>query len=175
MDLRSIDIYRFTTQSCSVWKNRWMLLTSGSLEEMKFNCMTVSWGSMGVMWNKPFVQVVVRPSRHTFEFINTYPDFTLCVFPAKYKKTLQLLGSKSGRSMDKINHSGFTPIKAQKVAAPGFSEAELLIECRKIYWQDFEPDHFLDKKIMPNYPERDFHRVFYGEIVWIEGVEQYTL
>ena len=36
--------------------------------------MTVSWGSMGMIWNKPFIQVVVRPQRHTFEFMEKYPD-----------------------------------------------------------------------------------------------------
>lgn len=173
MELKPIDINIFAARSFSIWKDKWMLLTSGNFEENNFNCMTVSWGSIGIMWNKPFAQVVVRPTRHTYQFINEYPDFTLCVFPERYRAQLQELGSKSGRSMDKIFHSGLTPVKAVKTSAPAYDEAELVIECRKIYWQDYDPDHFLDAKINSHYIDRDYHRVYFGEILSIRGIQLY--
>ncbi len=173
MSLKSIDIDQFCCNSFTLWKNKWMLLTAGSLDLMKFNCMTISWGSLGYLWNKPFVQVTVRPSRLTFQYLNDYPDFTLCVFPEEYRKQLQNLGAKSGRVMDKINHSGLTPAKASIVAAPAFEEAELVIECRKIYWQDFDPDHFLDMGILSCYPQGDFHRSMFGEILAVQGIKEY--
>ncbi len=135
--------------------------------------MTVAWGSFGVMWNKPFVQVVVRPTRYTFEFMNNFDTFTLTAFPEKYRKALSLLGTKSGRDGDKISEAGLTPIAAKKVAAPAFAEADLIIECKKIYWQDFDPAHFLDAKIEKNYPKKDYHRVYFGEIILIQATERY--
>jgi flavin reductase (DIM6/NTAB) family NADH-FMN oxidoreductase RutF len=92
--------------------------------------MTVAWGSMGVMWGKPFAQVVVRPVRYTFEFMEQYDSFTLCAFPAEYRQTLLMLGTKSGRDGDKIAESGLTPVVSANVAAPGFAEAELIVELR---------------------------------------------
>jgi flavin reductase (DIM6/NTAB) family NADH-FMN oxidoreductase RutF len=175
MKINPIDIDQFCTRSFSLWKDKWMLLTAGSRELKKFNCMTISWGSIGYMWNKPFAQVAVRPSRLTFQYISDYPDFTLCIFPEKYRQLLQNLGARSGREMDKINHSGFTPIPAKRVEAPAFEEAELVIECRKIFWQDFDADHFLDMTILSSYPQGDFHREFFGEILSIRGSQEYSL
>jgi flavin reductase (DIM6/NTAB) family NADH-FMN oxidoreductase RutF len=80
---------------------------------------------------------------------------------------------KSGKDVDKIKESGITPIPSLKVEAPGFDEAELIIECRKIYFDDFHPKHFLDVSIDGNYPERDYHRVYLGEIVTINGIGKY--
>jgi hypothetical protein len=45
-----------------------------------------------------------------------------------------------------------------------FSEARLVLLCRKIYFQDISPDCFLDRKIDAMYPQRDYHRMYVGEI-----------
>jgi flavin reductase (DIM6/NTAB) family NADH-FMN oxidoreductase RutF len=95
--------------------------------------MTVGWGSMGGMWGKPFVQVVVRPGRYTFQYMEKYPTFTLCAFPESCKKALTVLDTKSGRNSDKISESGLTVIESKVVEAPSYKEAELILECRKMY------------------------------------------
>jgi len=46
-----------------------------------------------------------------------------------------------------------------------FTEAKLVIECRKIYYQDLEPANFLEPGIATNYPENDYHRMYVGEII----------
>lgn len=173
MERSPISIDHFTTQVHDLFDARWLLLTSGDFSQKQFNSMTISWGSLGVMWNRPFAQVVVRPVRYTFEFIERFDSFTLCAFPKSYRKALSLLGSKSGRDGDKIAEAGLTPTAARVVSAPAFAEAELVIECRKIYWQDFDPSHFLDAQIDQNYPQKDYHRIYYGEIVAIEGAAVY--
>jgi flavin reductase (DIM6/NTAB) family NADH-FMN oxidoreductase RutF len=102
-----------------------------------------------------------------------HDSFTLCAFPEKYRNALNLLGSNSGRHGDKIVESGLQPIASTKVAAPSFAEAELIMECRKIYWDDFKPDHFLDQRIHNNYPLKDYHRIYFGAIVAILGEVKY--
>ena len=57
--------------------------------------------------------------------------------------------------------------------APCFAEAELVIECRKMYWADFDPANFLDAAIRSHYPARDYHRMYYGEVVSISGEDAY--
>jgi flavin reductase (DIM6/NTAB) family NADH-FMN oxidoreductase RutF len=157
------------------WDKNWFLLTAGSFIERKFNSMTVSWGSIGVIWGKPFVQVVVRPSRYTYEFIENYPDFTICSFSSEFKKVLNILGSKSGRDMDKINLSGLTPIQSKQVAAPAFKESNLILECRTMSKAPIKPDHFVDETIESHYPLKDYHASYFGEILSIEGIRnQYT-
>ena len=131
--------------------------------------MTISWGSIGVMWNKPFIQVVVRPTRYTYGFMQEYSDFTVCTFPEAYRKSLQLLGSKSGRDSDKIAASGISPCKSSIVRAPAYLEANLVIECRKIYSDEFRPQAFLDPSIDNLYSKNDYHTIYYGEILAITG------
>ena len=160
-------------QPLTLWHDHWLLLTSGDFASGHYNCMTVGWGSLGTMWRKPFAQVVVRPTRYTYEFMNRYPSFTLCAFPNEYNKQLAYLGSVSGRDNDKIQQSGLTPIVAQKVAAPAFAEADLILECRKTYWQDFDNRKFLEPDIEKLYSGNDYHRVYFGEIVNILAAQTY--
>ena len=173
MERLSIPFEKWTTRTYGLWDKQWFLLTCGDFISADFNCMTVSWGSLGVMWNKPFAQVVVRPVRYTYQFMEKYPTFTLCAFPKTYRKALNLLGTLSGRDGNKLEKSQLTPEAATQVAAPVYAQAELALECRKIYWQDFDPSHFIDQGIDKNYPKKDYHRIYFGEIVAVTGIEQY--
>jgi flavin reductase (DIM6/NTAB) family NADH-FMN oxidoreductase RutF len=173
MPLQPIPIDAFTVHAHQLWNGQWLLLTAGDHSARRFNTMTVAWGSLGTMWKRPFAQVVVRPTRHTFEFTEAFDSFTLTAFPERFRPVLKELGTRSGRDMDKIDGSGLTPIASEEVAAPGFAEAELIVECRKIYWDDLDPDRFLDPTIEDQYPGRDYHRVYFGEIVAVRGVDRF--
>jgi flavin reductase (DIM6/NTAB) family NADH-FMN oxidoreductase RutF len=169
----SIPIHDFVTRIHNLWDRKWFLLTAGDFEKNHFNTMTVSWGYFGIMWNKPIAVVVVRPSRFTYGFMEQYNTFTLSAFDKKFRKDLNLLGSKSGRDGDKIAETKLTVSPSEIVEAPNFKEAELVIECRKIYWDDFKPENFLNPKIEKNYPSKDYHRMYFGEIELIKGLESY--
>ncbi len=172
MNRIQIPIEKLQVKPHSLWDDQWFLLTSGDFQQGIFNTMTVSWGSLGTMWNKPFAMVVVRPTRHTFQFMEQHDTFTLCAFPEPYRKALNLLGSKSGREGDKIAESGLTPEAATIVAAPCFAEAELVLECRKIYWDDYDPTHFIDPAIDRLY-RKDYHRIYFGEILAVTGIKHF--
>ena len=137
--------------------------------------MTISWGGLGTIWNLPLALVVVRHSRFTFQFMEKYDSFTLNAFDEAYRDQLNNLGEHSGRDMDKINQTGLTPIASQQIQAPSFSEAELVLECRKMYWQDLNPVHFLDAKIWQHYENHDFHREYFGEVLAVFGIDKYML
>jgi flavin reductase (DIM6/NTAB) family NADH-FMN oxidoreductase RutF len=172
MILQKIDYNQLNLNILSTWHHDWFLLTAGDFASGAYNTMTVSWGSIGVIWNKPFVQVMVRPHRYTYPFIERYPTFTLSVFSERYRPALNLLGTKSGRDGNKIAEAGLTPIASSVVAAPAFAEAELVLECEKMYYTDLDPSHFLAAHIAQHY-KGDFHRLYYAEIKAIAGVEKY--
>jgi flavin reductase (DIM6/NTAB) family NADH-FMN oxidoreductase RutF len=171
-DLVEIPYLKFISKGFELWDKTWLLLTSGDFAKGDFNSMTVAWGGLGIMWNKPMVMVVVRPTRHTYKFINTYDSFSLCAFPEKYRSALNLLGSKSGRDGDKIKASGLTSFASYSIAAPIFKEADLVFECRKMYWEDLNPQHFLYPEIEKNYSKKDYHRIVLGEVLKIFGSKQ---
>lgn len=170
--ISEISPINLCSHSFEIWDKTWLLLTSGDFAKGDFNSMTIAWGGFGIMWNKPMAMVVVRPTRYTFKFINSYDTFSLCVFPEKYRSALNLLGSKSGRDGDKIMASGLTPVSSSSIAAPVFKEAELALECRKMYWDDLNPEHFLMPEIDNNYAKKDYHRMIMGEVVKIFGDKQ---
>ncbi len=175
MERYPIDIYKFLARPFSLFDRRWFLLTSGDFSAGDYNCMTISWGSLGIIWNRPFFHTVVRPVRYTYQFMEKYPTFTLCAFPKAYRKTLDLLGTKSGRDGNKLAEAGLTPEPACVVAAPSYAEAELVIECQKMYWADLDPSHFIDPAIDRNYPVKDYHRSYYGHILAIRGTQDYEV
>jgi flavin reductase (DIM6/NTAB) family NADH-FMN oxidoreductase RutF len=167
MTRKTIDPSRLNMRVIHAFSDAWMLLTAG--DKKSFNTMTISWGAIGEIWSKPVAIIVVRPSRHTYKFIEQSNEFTLCALPAKYKKQMTLLGSKSGREIDKVKASGLNPIPSQVVKTPSFDEAELIIECRKLYFDDIVPAHFLHPDLESNYGGKDYHRLYVGEIVHVEA------
>ena len=73
--------------------------------------MTISWGGLGTIWNKPVATVYVRNTRYTHEFMDNNEYFTVSFYPEECKSVLGVLGSKSGRDMDKMKETGLTPGK----------------------------------------------------------------
>jgi flavin reductase (DIM6/NTAB) family NADH-FMN oxidoreductase RutF len=168
-ELNVISVDQFHTNVFKLWDIDWLALTSGDFKENQYNAMTVAWGSFGIMWNKPFVMVMVRPTRYTFKFINQFDTFSLCAFPDEFRNSLSILGSQSGRETDKVKAAELTAIKLDRISAPGFAEADLIFQCRRIYWYDLDPAKFLNPSIENHYEKRDYHRMIFGEILGIQG------
>lgn len=155
------------------WGSQWLLLATGEYPGGEQNAMTVAWGSFGFMWDKPLAMVVVRPTRHTYRLIERYDGFTLSAFAEEHREKLSYCGSHSGRNADKVKACGLTPITSREVKAPGFEEAELILECRKIYFDDFSPANFLADFIPSKYPARDYHRMYFGQVLAVSGTSKY--
>jgi flavin reductase (DIM6/NTAB) family NADH-FMN oxidoreductase RutF len=140
----------------------WMLVTAGSSE--KFNTMTASWGTIGILWNKPIAVCFIRPHRYTFQFTEKSAYFTLSFFDSSFKKALNYCGSHSGREFDKVAQTGLIPI-----VTPGgsiaFENARLILECKKLYSDFLREENFIAKDLVgANYSTKDFHKFFIGEI-----------
>src|SRR5512133_1697376 len=141
----------------------WMLVTAG--EPDYFNTMTASWGGFGVIWNRPVAIALVRPQRYTRKFIDSYSSYTLCFFAEKYRKALEICGSQSGRNINKIEAAGLT-LATTELGNIFFREARLILECKKLYQDDFQEHMFTAQEIPSKfYPSKDFHRFYIGEII----------
>ena len=128
-----------------------------------FNTMTASWGGLGILWERKVATCYIRPTRYTFEFTERSPYFTLSFFDEKHRKKLTYCGTHSGRNTDKVREAGLTPVKEGGFVY--FEEARLVLACRKLYYQDIGPERFLDPMIENMYPQKDYHRMYVGEIV----------
>lgn len=141
----------------------WMLITAGNLNS--YNTMTASWGAMGMLWNKPVVFIFIRPQRYTFEFVEKNELFTCCFFDKGYRKALNYCGANSGRDVDKAAETSLHPA-VSPLGSVIFEEAKLFFECSKIAQQDIDPKSFLSPEIQKNYPGKDYHRMYIGEITF---------
>lgn len=139
----------------------WMLITSG--DEGSYNTMTASWGGVGVLWNKNVAFSFIRPQRFTFDFTEKNEYYTLSFFGNEQKEALVFCGSKSGRDFDKAKETGLTPVFENNTTY--FSEAKLVLVCKKLHSQFLDNNGFCDPSIMTNYPQNDFHKMYVGEIV----------
>jgi flavin reductase (DIM6/NTAB) family NADH-FMN oxidoreductase RutF len=143
----------------------WMLITAGTIDNM--NTMTASWGGLGMLWNRHVAFIFIRPQRYTYQFVEREDYFTCSFYDERFRSMLNFCGTYSGRDCNKPLEVGISPIKVGHSIA--FSEARLIIECKKIYYQDINRENFLADFINKHYPESDYHRMFIGEITsaWI--------
>lgn len=140
----------------------WMLI--GAEKEEKVNAMTASWGGLGVLWNKNVAFCFIRPQRYTREFVDASDRFSLTFFNGDYRDTLGYFGKVSGRNEDKIEKSGLTVAHAE--GAPYFQEGSLILICKKLYAGALAPESILLPEIDRSmYPDKDYHKVYIGEIV----------
>lgn len=161
MGFEKTDICSLPESFTKMIRDEWALLTASDGE--KINTMTVSWGASGELWSKDVAIVFVRPQRYTYEFMEKGDKFTLSFFGGSHKKELALCGAKSGRDIDKVSECGFTPVTLD--SAPAFEEAQTVIVCKKIAFQDMQPSGFLSPDIDDCYSAKDYHRVYVGEIL----------
>lgn len=142
---------------------RWLLLTAWDEKYQRVNAMTVSWGGMGILWNRPVLFAFVRPQRYTYELLEHSDVCSACVLEEGNREAYRTCGTKSGRDTDKIAESGLTPVEMDGVW--GFEEASGVYRLKKLFVSDMEEKNFLDPALLKNYPANDFHRVYVFEIV----------
>ena len=141
----------------------WALVTAGTPEH--YNSMTISWGSMGTIWNKPVVSVYVRPDRYTWRFLEENDTFTVSFYPERFREALGKMGTLSGRDCDKAAEAGLTPKPVQ--GSMTFAEAEQTFLLKKLYM------HVLDYDSVPDAYKRVYqngiqpHYLIMGEVIEI--------
>ena len=140
----------------------WALVTAGS--KSKYNTMTISWGGVGVIWNKNVIYIFIRDSRYTKEFLDKGDFFSLAFLSEDYRSALSYCGAHSGRDENKFEKAGLTPAFRHSIPYP--DEANFVLLCRKMAATPITADSFTDKNIAPNfYKDGDFHTMYIGEII----------
>jgi len=166
MGFKKADIRSLSVNPYTIFNDGWALISAR--REKDWNSMTISWGSLGCLWNKPVLTAYVRQNRYTYEFTEASEYFAVSVFePGQYRPELGVLGSKSGRDMDKMNYPGLSTVELEGQIA--YNEAKMVFICRRLYGQVMEEGCFYDKELMDKVygprETRSFHKVYPGEIV----------
>ncbi len=131
----------------------------------RVNTMTIGWATIGHVWRKDVFMVAVRDSRYTFELIEKSSDFTVTIpTDAGSTKALAFCGTESGRDYDKFAECSLKTRPASCSASPIIDIPGVHYECKIIYKSAMDPA-FLDTEFDKLYPERDYHTLYFGEIL----------
>lgn len=130
------------------------------------NTMTIAWGNIGFVWNRPVFTVMVRPSRHTFDLIEQSDNFTVSLpIYEDMSKELKYCGTRSGKETDKIKDLGLRLQEGRYVTSPIIAGCSLHYECRIVATQELKPDCMVKEIDEKSYHKGDYHTLYYGEIV----------
>ncbi len=138
----------------------WMLITVRDGDGA--NAMTASWGSLGVLWNKNVCTCFIRPQRYTYGLVEENDRLSFAFLPEEYRRALRYCGSHSGREGHKLVDAGLSTCNLDGV--PVIAEADTVIICRKLYVDDIKENSFVDRELLSNYEQKDYHRFYICEI-----------
>lgn len=163
-----MDTKDFQPEIFKLFDDQWGILTAGDKDA--FNSMTISWGMLGTLWCMPHkgknvCTVFVNPARYTYGFMEKSDYYTVSFFDnKKYQKALGIMGSKSGRDMDKAKASGLTPKYLEHGVT--YEEAEITFVVRKIYRHELQLGQMPADVIEGFYTKgRVPHTMYIGEII----------
>ena len=108
--------------------------------------------------------IFYKPHRYTYEFLNSNDYFTVSFYDEKYRNELSLIGNKSGRDIDKVKETGFTPKFLDKGIT--YEEASETFVLKKWYFQFMDASQIPDdvKKVYYT-PGDETHYMFIGLVV----------
>ena len=152
-------MHRFDELSClNTAFNTGAFLCSGD------NVMTISWGTVGVMWGKKVFVAPVRDSRFTKEFIDKLATFTVSVpGQGEMLSAIKFCGTKSGPEYHKGAGWSLEKVKAKRVDGYVGGGCQRYFECKVI---GVVPMANMDLKDVEKwYPQKDLHTFYFGEIV----------
>jgi len=170
---KEIDVYEYAGVILKTLKTG-VLITAKN--EGVINPMTISWGKLGIEWNKLIFVTYVRTSRFTYGLLDA-GEFTVNIPYPKggANKILKFCGTQSGRDVNKVEALGLTLVEGSKIATPGIRELPLTLECKIIYRQHQDEnsipvdlkEQFYPFDVSGDDPGRNnsYHTAFFGEIV----------
>jgi flavin reductase (DIM6/NTAB) family NADH-FMN oxidoreductase RutF len=146
------------------WFRDAQLLAAG--DNVKSNAMTIGWGAIGTLWQKPALTVYVAEKRYTKEFMDKAEYFTVMSFDVEHSKVLNYMGTKSGRDGDKAQALGLHTAYTAN-GTPYYLEATMVIECKLMYAAPFEPNGFksdVPRNMYSRFPA-GIHSMYIGEVI----------
>jgi flavin reductase (DIM6/NTAB) family NADH-FMN oxidoreductase RutF len=76
------------------------------------------------------LSISVRKERYSYDIIKETGEFVVNLTNRELMKATDWCGVRSGRDYDKFKEMKLTPLKSQKISAPGIAESPVNIECK---------------------------------------------
>ena len=142
----------------------WGIIVAGD-KNTGINGMTVSWGGLGILWNKPVAYIFVRHSRYTHEFLDDSKSISISFLSDEYKKAKGVFGSLSGRNINKFENTGLTPEYDSSTNTYYIKEADTAFLLKVIYQTEIKEDGIPNTVMDRFYPTKDMHTMYVCEVL----------
>jgi len=139
----------------------WALISAKADE--RIGSMTISWGGIGYMWNKPVFYAVIRPQRFTKTIIDKTENFSISFLKDELKEKHKYFGTVSGHNEDKVAKSGMNI--SYSLETPYFEDSKKVYICKKMFAQPFDPANFIQKEHILKLYKDDYHTLYIAEIL----------
>ncbi len=131
-----------------------VLVTAGTMQ--KANIMTISWQTPVHTADPCLVLLVMHQGRYTYELIRQNKELVINVPGADLLEQTHLVGTISGRQIDKFKEAGLTPVPAHLVQPPLVAECAGHLECQVIETFTVKTHNLLICEVIHASVEEDF-------------------
>ena len=165
--MKKVDYMAVAEQAMNqIKKGAFLTVKSGD----ELNTMTIGWATIGIVWQKPIFMVAVRDSRHTFTIIEKADDFSVSIPLKNMSDQIRFCGTTSGRDTDKFKECGLTIKESQNIFSPIIDISGIHFECRIVFKSPMDPKFLIDE-YEKLYPQKDYHTLYFGEIIDCYAIE----
>lgn len=131
-----------------------VVLVTTKAKDKSPNIITIAWTGV-FSYEPPMVYIAVHPARHSNLMLKESMEYVINIPSEKLARITDYCGIVSGKTVNKFETTGLTPVPASAVKAPLIEECAVNIECKV--------------KDILNYGSHD---IFVGEIVAIHYNEE---
>jgi flavin reductase (DIM6/NTAB) family NADH-FMN oxidoreductase RutF len=163
--MKDVNYLQFAEKNIKSIKSPGAFLVVKSDADDRINTMTIGWVSLGFMWGKPIMTVMVRKSRFTYQLIENASSFTVSIPERDLRKALAICGTESGKKFNKFEKCNLVIQSAKTVNTPIIKIPGQHYECKIVYKSEMKSKNLCQDYLMKNYPNHDLHALYFGEIV----------
>ena len=117
------------------------LITAADQSKEHDNIVTLAW-TTPISFNPPIFGISIGPTRYTHKLIQVTKEFGVNLPTMAIVDKVLYCGRNSGKSVDKFEQTGLTPIPAKKIKASLIKECVANFECKVLDMQTYG-DHSL--------------------------------
>ncbi len=122
----------------------------------KANIMTMSWHTM-MEFEPPLVGCIVSGNNFSFDALQATRQCVINIPTAELAEKVVEVGNTSGRSVDKFNTIGLTPVPASLVTPPLIAECYANLECKVIDTQLVNRYNFFVLEVVKAWMDHSHH------------------
>jgi len=130
------------------------------------NTMTIGWGNIGRMWERPIFTVSIRPTSFSCGLIDETGEFTISVpVERDFSDELALCGQTTGKNTDKFLECDLLAMNSKTLNTIIVGDCKLHCDCKVVMKSEVKAEAFPERLGKVYYEHGNYHKLYFAEIV----------